>query len=91
MLTKIFIHVDSFWSVMDGVYSCLVGARTSTTDWNAVTIQSVRDRFLSMYDVFVAETEFQKKCRLLLDLFKLEIVFAGAFFDGYLGPVKSSE
>ena len=40
-------------------------------------MQSLRDRFLSLYPEFVAETKFENKCRLLLDLFKLQIVFAG--------------
>jgi len=44
-------------------------------------MQSLRDRFLSLYREFVAETKFENKCRLLLDLFKLQIVFAGAFYD----------
>jgi hypothetical protein len=53
----------------------------SRIDWSTVGVQSIRDLFLSLYPKFVTETKFENKCRLLLDLFKLQIVFAGAFYD----------
>lgn len=36
-----------------------------------------KDEFMSRYHTFLAQTDFETKCRLLLDLFKLQIVFAG--------------
>jgi hypothetical protein len=80
MIDKILINIDSFRSVLHS-YGILVGSTKSRIDWNAVGVQSVRNSFLSLYPKFVAETEFENKCRLLLDLFKLQIVFAGAFYD----------
>ena len=81
MIDKILINVGSF-PVVAISYGSLVGSKKrSTIDWNAFEVQSLKDRFLSMYDEFVMETDFNNKCRLLLDLFKLEIVFAGAFYD----------
>jgi hypothetical protein len=80
MIDKILFNVDSFRIVLHS-YGILVGSTKSRIDWNAVGVQSLKDRFLSLYPEFVAETKFENKCRLLLDLFKLQIVFAGAFYD----------
>jgi hypothetical protein len=80
MIDKILFNIDSFRIVLR-TYGVLVGSRKSRIDWSAVGMQSLRDRFLSLYPEFVAETKFENKCRLLLDLFKLQIVFAGAFYD----------
>lgn len=80
MIDKILINIDSFRSVLH-TYGVLVGSTKSRIDWSAVGVQSLQDRFLSLYPEFVAETKFENKCRLLLDLFKLQIVFAGAFYD----------
>ena len=80
MIDKILFNIDSFRIVLR-TYGVLVGSTKSRIDWSAVGMQSLRDRFLSLYPEFVAETKFENKCRLLLDLFKLQIVFAGAFYD----------
>jgi hypothetical protein len=80
MIDKILFNIDSFRIVLHS-YGILVGSTTSRIDWNAVGVQSIRDLFLSLYPKFVTETKFESKCRLLLDLFKLQIVFAGAFYD----------
>jgi hypothetical protein len=53
----------------------------STVDWNTVTAQSVKDRYLSVYQEFIDETDFLRKYLLLLDLYKLKLVFAGMFYD----------
>ena len=76
MIDKILFNIDSFRIVLR-TYGVLVGSTKSRIDWSAVGMQSLRDRFLSLYPEFVAETKFENKCRLLLDLFKLQIVFAG--------------
>jgi hypothetical protein len=80
MIDKILINIDSFRSVLH-TYGVLVGSTKSRIEWSEVGVQSLKDRFLSLYPEFVAETEFENKCRLLLDLFKLQIVFAGSFYD----------
>jgi hypothetical protein len=80
MIDKILMNIDSFRSVLH-TYGVLVGSTKSRIDWSGVGVQSLKDRFLSLYPEFVAETEFENKCRLLLDLFKLQIVFAGSFYD----------
>jgi hypothetical protein len=80
MIDKILFNIDSFRIVLHS-YGVLVGLAKSRIDWTGVEVQSLKDRFLSLYPEFVAETKFENKCRLLLDLFKLQIVFAGAFYD----------
>jgi len=50
-------------------------------------VQSIKDRFLALYPEFMVETAFENKCRLLLDLFKLQVVFAGrSMIAGVSGP-----
>jgi hypothetical protein len=80
MIDKILFHVDSLRIVMH-TYGVLVGSTRTTVDWNAISVQSLRDRLQSLYSEFIAETKFEDKCRLLLDLSKLQLVYAGAFYD----------
>jgi hypothetical protein len=77
---SILIHVDSFRRTVYS-YGVLVGATGTTIDWDAINIGSIKDEFLFVYHAFEKETRFEIKCRLLLDLVKLQLVFAGAYFD----------
>jgi hypothetical protein len=77
---SILIHVDSFRRTVHS-YGILVGSTGSTIDWNAINIRSLKDEFFAVYHAFITQTNFESKCRLLLDLVKLQIVFAGAFYD----------
>jgi hypothetical protein len=45
------------------------------------TIQASMVKSVGSFNKFTLEKNFEKKCRLLLDLFKLQIVFAGVFYD----------
>jgi len=69
----ILINVESFCAVTRA-YGVLVGATSSTIDWNKTNIGILRERFTSLYTLFVAQKDFETKCRLLLDLVKLQIV-----------------
>lgn len=80
VIDSIFFNVESFRVVMH-TYGVLVGWTTSTIDWHAISLRSLRDEFVSVYHAFVRQTNFESKCRLLLDLVKIQIVFAGAFYD----------
>jgi hypothetical protein len=80
VLDRTFVHFDSFLMIMHA-YGILEGSMVSTLDWNIVNIHTLRDKYLKVFDSFVQEETFVKKCRLLLDLVKLQIVFAGAFYD----------
>lgn len=79
-IDSVFFNLDSFRVVMHS-YGILVGSKKSTIDWNAIRMASLKDEFVSVYHAFVAQEHFESKCRLLLDLVKLQIVFAGAFYD----------
>jgi hypothetical protein len=79
-IDSVLIHVESFRVVMHS-YGILVGATRSTVDWRTIDTKSLRGRFLSTYKDFVRETKFERKCRLLLDLFKVQIVLAGVLYD----------
>jgi hypothetical protein len=39
--------------------------------------ESFKTQFVSMFKEFTEEVNFENKCRLLLDLFKLQIIFVG--------------
>ncbi len=79
-IDKVLFNIDSFRTVIHS-YGILVGSTRSTIDWNVINVRSLKDEFISMYHAFLGQTSFEAKCRLLLDLVKLQIVFAGAFYD----------
>lgn len=79
-IESIFSGIDSFLSV-GAAYRVLVGASSSEIEWGMVPMTSLKEQFFSLYDQFTMEANFEKKCRLLLDLFKIQIVFAGVFYD----------
>ena len=76
---SIFSGIESFVAVNNS-YRILVGSITSELEWNLANLGSLKEQFISMYQEFLAESVFERKCRLLLDLFKLQIVFAGMSF-----------
>lgn len=73
--------VDSFCG-LNATYRILVGATGSKVEWHMISPRdSFKAQFISMFNEFTEETEFENKCRLLLDLFKLQIVFAGVSYE----------
>ena len=63
-------------------YRALSGATDSIVGWGvASSKESFKAHFVSMFCEFTEEVNFEKKCRLLLDLFKLQIIFAGVSCD----------
>ena len=77
---SIFSGVDSFCT-LTSAYRSFGHATQSSVDWNALACASIKDQFIALYGKFTFETDFAKRCRLLLDLFKLQILFAGAYYD----------
>jgi hypothetical protein len=74
--------VDSFWD-LDTAYRRLEGPTDSNVGWGMISSrESFKTQFVSMFNKFTEEVNFEKKCRLLLDLFKLQIVFAGISYNG---------
>lgn len=73
--------VDSFCNLSSS-YRGLVGAVDSRVEWGMISSrESFKAQFVSMFSNFAEEAYFESKCRLLLDLFKLQIVFAGISYD----------
>lgn len=73
--------VNSF-CVLSASYRVLDGATDSRVEWGVISSrESFKTQFVSMFNNFAEEVNFESKCRLLLDLFKLQIVFAGISYD----------
>ncbi len=68
--------VESFVAVRD-TYGSIDGARPTAVSWEGFSIDTLLESFRSGYTEFLREADFMRKCRLLLDLFKMQIVFAG--------------
>lgn len=74
--------VDSFCR-LSASYRLLEGATNSRVEWGMISSrESFKMQFVSMFNKFTGEANFESKCRLLLDLFKLQIVFAGISYNG---------
>jgi hypothetical protein len=43
--------------------------------------ESFKTQFVSVFNKFTEEVNFESKCRLLLDLFKLQMVFVGISYN----------
>ena len=73
--------VDSF-CILSRAYRMLDSATDSRVEWGTISSrESFRNQFISTFNRFTGEENFDSKCRLLLDLFKLQIVFAGISFS----------
>jgi hypothetical protein len=54
----------------------------SAIDWGLTSsLSSLTEQFISKYQEFSIETEFEKRCGLLLDLFRMQIVFTGMSYE----------
>jgi len=73
--------VNSFCT-LNTSYRMLDGATGSIVEWGTTSSREMfKTQFVSMFNKFTREVNFENKCRLLLDLFKLQIVFAGISYD----------
>ena len=77
---SVFSGIDEFNSLTHA-YSVLVGTTNSRVEWGLISVLSLKEQFLSWFREFEIATKFENKCRLLLDLFKLQIVFAGMLYE----------
>ncbi len=63
-------------------YRVMDNATDSRVEWGMISSRELfKKHFISMFNNFIEEVNFVSKCRLLLDLFKLQIVFAGISFS----------
>jgi hypothetical protein len=73
--------VPSFCLLSDR-YRVMAGATGSRVEWGMISSRELfKKHFISMFNNFIEEVNFVSKYRLLLDLFKLQIVFAGISFS----------
>jgi hypothetical protein len=80
-IESIFSGIDSY-ALLTHSYKVLADATSSRVNWENVSISSLKEQFIAKYHDFIEETNFfENKCRLLLDLFKIQIVFAGMLYD----------
>jgi hypothetical protein len=78
---SVFSGIDSFTLLLHA-YKVLAGAQThSQLQWNAVSVASLKQEFELLYQRFITEQMFERQCRLLLDLFKLQIALAAMTYD----------
>ena|SRR5579862_2990703 len=74
---SIIAGVDSFYDV-NCVYRLLPNSKRSSADWGvASSMQSLKEEFNRKYNEFSTATALEDRCRLLLDLFKLQVAFVG--------------
>ncbi len=73
--------VNSF-CVLNQTYRTSAGATGSKVEWGVISSrESFKMQFASMFNEFIREADFEKKCRLLLDLFKLQMAFAAISYE----------
>jgi hypothetical protein len=78
-LDTVLSGIDSFASLASA-YSVLIGALASDLDWDDMSGTSLKKAIAVLREKFLAEAEFNKKCRHLLDLFKLELALVATSY-----------
>jgi hypothetical protein len=77
---SIFAGIESFM-IVTRAYKTLVGAMNSSFGGPAISPAISKGDFISKFNEFLVQENFEQRCRLLLDLFKLQIVFAAISYD----------
>jgi hypothetical protein len=75
------ISTVEFFTGVHQAYSVLADRIDSTLNWNEISPATVRQKFKVTFDEFQTASVFERKCRILLDLFKLQLVFAGFYYE----------
>ncbi|MDR3575075.1 MAG: hypothetical protein P4L50_14540 [Anaerolineaceae bacterium] len=77
---SIFSGIESY-CVVTRAYKPLGGATDSKIEWDALSLPSISEQFNFTFVAFDQASDFEDKCRLLLDLFKIQIVWAAISYD----------
>jgi hypothetical protein len=80
LTTLICYTIDSYIN-LTMTYRVIVGSEKNNIGWNALSERSFEKVFVSTLRKFEKEKSFGKKCRVLLDLFKLQVMYAGIIYD----------
>ena len=77
---SVFSGMDSFTGLCSA-YRTTAGQTRSKLPQRVTSRAALKEEFTAMYREFAGENNFEKRCRLLLDLFKLQIIFVGMTYD----------
>ena len=77
---SVFSGMDSFTGLCSA-YRTTAGETRSKLPQRVTSRAALKEEFTTMYREFAGETNFERRCRLLLDLFKLQIIFVGMTYD----------
>ena len=77
---SILAGVDSFYQISFG-YRFLGEALRSEITWDISSFDELRKRFTRYFDELASERNPSKQCRRVLDLFKLQVIFAAIVYD----------
>jgi hypothetical protein len=76
---SVFSGVDSFCQL--GSYYRMLSGEVPARDWEVMSFERFNDEFAAKYRLFLSETAFPLRFRLLLDLFRLQLLFTGMAYD----------
>ncbi len=79
MLDTVFSGVSSF-QMLHADSNAWRDAGFSRLDWTKVSVPLLKETFESLFTDFLEENTFEAKCRILLDLFKIQIALAGMLY-----------
>lgn len=70
--------IESFWYLSSSYHSM---STSKMTAWDQTSIAALKERFASIYERFCVGSNFEERCGLLLDMFKLQIIFVGLLYE----------
>lgn len=82
-----FSGIESFSSVAR-IYKVIGDRSTGLLSPQVPSLTKLKEQFSSLYDEFCHEATFEERCLLLLDLFRLQLVFAAMNYAEGLSIVE---
>lgn len=73
---SIFSGIESF-CLVSMTYRAMRGDTANQFIEEVVSKKSVKEEFIFYYQKFLAETDFDERCKLILILFRLQLIFTG--------------
>lgn len=79
-IDTVFSGVDSFMS-LSAAYRSISNKAPTAVNWDEISRTTLRQVFLALYQRFRSDQKFETQLKLLLDLFRLQLIFAGMNYD----------
>lgn len=76
----VFSGVNSFMS-LSAAYRSISNKAPTAVNWDEISRTTLPQVFLALYQQFRFERNFERQFKLLLDLFRLQLIFAGMNYD----------